>query len=612
MTTMTRHLARSLGACALFFAAATTHAQPRADGFALNRFEPAERPSEWFALESLDLRGHKRFAAGMVIDYANRPLVLYLPEGGTDANVVKHQFFAHVGGTITLWDRARFAISQPIALFQDGEPGQTSTSSFRSGNATTIGDLRVGGDVRFIGVYGDPITFAGGVQLFLPTGSQDSFTGDGNVRLLPRLMVAGDIDWFVYAAQMGFNFRANDDPFGGAARGSEVSFAGSAGIRTLDGRLIAGPEIFGNTVVTDSDAFFSTRATPFEILFGTHYWANQEWIVGAAIGPGLTRAFGTPKLRVVASVAWVQPLETEAPPPADKPPPVEGPSDRDGDGIFDDVDACPDEPGVPNDDPKKHGCPPPGDRDGDGILDDVDACPDVPGISNEDPAKHGCPPPDRDGDGILDEVDACPDEPGVATDDPKTNGCPPPKDRDGDGILDEKDACPDSPGPANDDPKKHGCPVARIEKGQIKIREQVQFAYNSSRILKASDFILEAVAKIFKDNPQIKRVEIQGHTDSKGSNNYNKALSNRRARSVFNWLVLHGIDRKRLTSRGLGEESPIDSNDTDEGRQNNRRVEFHILEQDKVVEEVIDPKAKADPKAEAPKTEAPKAEEPKP
>src|SRR5438046_2577899 len=82
---------------------------------------------------------------------------------------------------------------------------------------------------------------------------------------------------------------------------------------------------------------------------------------------------------------------------------------------------------------------------------------------------------DRDGGGVLDAEDACPDEPGVRTDDPKTNGCPPPKDRDGDGILNSEDACPDDPGPKNDDPKKNGCPVAHIEKGQIVIREQVQF-----------------------------------------------------------------------------------------------------------------------------------------
>ncbi len=71
---------------------------------------------------------------------------------------------------------------------------------------------------------------------------------------------------------------------------------------------------------------------------------------------------------------------------------------------------------------------------------------------------------------------------------------------------------------------------------------------------------------------------MEGHTDNRGSAAYNKALSQRRAASVVNWLVSRGIDKKRLSSKGMGLEKPIDTNDTDEGRQNNRRVEFHIVE----------------------------------
>jgi outer membrane protein OmpA-like peptidoglycan-associated protein len=171
-----------------------------------------------------------------------------------------------------------------------------------------------------------------------------------------------------------------------------------------------------------------------------------------------------------------------------------------------------------------------------------------------------------------------PDEAGVANEDPKKHGCPPPKDRDGDAITDDVDACPDAAGEANEDPKKHGCPVARVEQGQIKIREQVQFAYNSAQILKASDFIIEAVTKILQDNPGITKVNIEGHTDSKGGDAFSKQLSQRRATAVMQALVKRGIDKKRLTAKGFGEEKPLDTNDTEEGRANNRRVEFHIVE----------------------------------
>jgi outer membrane protein OmpA-like peptidoglycan-associated protein len=251
--------------------------------------------------------------------------------------------------------------------------------------------------------------------------------------------------------------------------------------------------------------------------------------------------------------------------------------------VLDRDDACPDQPGIRTSDPRTNGCPPPpSDRDGDGILDDQDACPDEPGVANADPAKNGCPAPkDSDGDGIIDDQDACPTVPGVANADPAKNGCPPPKDSDGDGILDPEDACPTQAGPADPDPKKNGCPKAQIAGGQIKIIEQVQFATASAKILPASDPVLEAVLKIMQDHPEIARIGVEGHTDNRGAKGYNKDLSRRRAASVVKWLVDHGIDKKRLESAGFGQENPIDTNDTEAGRQNNRRVEFHIKEQTK-------------------------------
>jgi OOP family OmpA-OmpF porin len=551
--------------------AETASAQVNTEGFALNRYEPSERGSDWFVLESLDLRGHSRLAAGLVLDYAHDPLVIYEP-GGEDerTSVVEHSLYGHVGGALVLWDRVRFGLSLPIAIVQEGEGGQALGTTFESENATTIGDLRISADVRLVGEYGDAATLAGGLRFYAPTGSRDSFTGDGAVRIVPQLLLAGDAGQFTYAGRVGVNVRTQGDDFGGADMGSEMTFAAALGLRVADKKLTLGPELFGSTTMT-SDSFFGRVTTPLELIFGGHYDASG-WRFGAGVGPGLTRGFGTPDVRVLASIEWFAPFEEEKPPP---------PPDRDGDKIIDPEDACPDEPGVRTDDPKTNGCPPKLDRDGDGILDDVDACPDEAGVASADPKKHGCPPPpDRDGDKIIDAEDACPEVPGEPNEDPKKHGCPPPRDSDGDGITDEVDACPDAPGEPNADPKKHGCPVARIEQGEIKIREQVQFAYNSDKILDASNFILEAVKKILDENPQIKKVSIEGHTDSKGGDAYNKTLSKRRAASVAKWLVKEGIDKKRLDSKGLGEERPIDSNDTEEGRANNRRVEFHIVDQE--------------------------------
>jgi outer membrane protein OmpA-like peptidoglycan-associated protein len=257
------------------------------------------------------------------------------------------------------------------------------------------------------------------------------------------------------------------------------------------------------------------------------------------------------------------------------PPPP--PSDRDKDGIIDAEDACPDVPGLPSTDKTKNGCPLPKDRDGDGIIDDLDACPDVAGLADPDPKKNGCPPPkDTDGDGIPDEKDACPDIKGVATQDPATNGCPP--DTDGDGIRDDKDACPTEKGKADPDPKKNGCPQVRVTENEVIILEQVQFDTGKATIKKVSDQLLDNVASVLKDHPELKKLEVQGHTDSKGVKISNQILSQNRADSVKKALVKRGVDAKRLTAKGYGQDKPIATNDTDEGRTQNRRVQFTITE----------------------------------
>jgi OOP family OmpA-OmpF porin len=228
-------------------------------------------------------------------------------------------------------------------------------------------------------------------------------------------------------------------------------------------------------------------------------------------------------------------------------------------------------PGVRSEDRAKNGCP--SDRDGDGILDADDACPDLPGVESEDPDKHGCPS-DRDGDGVIDAEDACPDVPGVRSQDRAKNGCP--GDRDGDGIVDPDDACPDVAGPANQDRSKHGCPAARVEQGQIKILDRIEFKTASHVILEESFPIIEAVRAVLAEHSEITRVSIEGHTDDVGKAAYNKQLSQRRAESVVTWLVKNGIQRKRLEAHGFGMERPLVDNDSDENRQRNRRVEFHI------------------------------------
>jgi outer membrane protein OmpA-like peptidoglycan-associated protein len=547
------------------------HAQTK--GFTLDQFDPSERGSDWFAADSLDLRGHLRPAIGIVGDYADRPLAIYNPDGSYRTSIVSDQFFVHLGASLVLWERLRLSFNLPLAVTQAGDNPSINGTTFASPSSFAVGDLRLSADLRLLGTFGDPITVAIGGAVYLPTGSQSDYTGDQNVRVEPHVMAAGDLGPFVYAAKVGFEYHGLSESFAGTPIGNQFNFAASAGIRVANKKLVIGPEVFGSTTVRGGEAFDKTT-TPLEGLVGFHYLIANRIRVGLGAGAGLDRGYGAPVARVLGNLEWAPGIEEK---------PVV--HDRDGDGIVDEDDACPDVPGIRTDDPKTNGCPPPppppppSDRDKDGILDTDDACPDVPGIKTDDPKTNGCPPPaDRDKDGILDNDDACPDVPGVHTNDPKTNGCPPDPDRDKDGIKNEDDACPDEPGPANKDPKKNGCPQAVVRNNQIFILEQVKFATGSAVILPASNDLLNAVAKVFNDHPEIKKVSVEGHTDNVGPAGYNKILSARRAASVVAWLVKHGIDKGRLASAGFGMERPLEPNSTPAGRQANRRVEFHIVD----------------------------------
>lgn len=256
------------------------------------------------------------------------------------------------------------------------------------------------------------------------------------------------------------------------------------------------------------------------------------------------------------------------------------PEDQDGDGIMDKDDQCPVDPEDFDTFEDQDGCPDK-DNDKDGILDPADIClfvpEDVDGFQDQD----GCPEVDNDLDGIVDLNDQCPDKAedfdGYQDDD----GCPD-NDNDGDGIADVLDQCPEEPETYNGNADEDGCPDkelrAKIEGDQIKLNEKVFFKTAKADILPQSFPLLDDVVQILRDKPSI-AIRIEGHTDSRGNDNYNKKLSDARAASVRMYFIERGIDSSRLESVGYGEERPIDDNSTEAGRATNRRVEIHITKQ---------------------------------
>lgn len=254
--------------------------------------------------------------------------------------------------------------------------------------------------------------------------------------------------------------------------------------------------------------------------------------------------------------------------------PVEAPKDRDNDGILDPSDRCVDQPEDLDAFQDDDGCPEP-DNDNDGILDAADKCPNEAGPMQN----FGCPILDKDGDGLNDDKDKCPNEPEDKDGYQDEDGCPD-LDNDSDGVPDDRDDCPMDPGPADN----KGCPrkysLVAVTKDRIEIKKQIKFATGSAKIVGAeSEKILDEVAQALKDNAQIKKVRIEGHTDSVGDDAKNLKLSQNRANSVMSALIKRGVDPGRMEAVGFGETRPIASNATAAGKAENRRTEFNIVEQ---------------------------------
>ena len=228
--------------------------------------------------------------------------------------------------------------------------------------------------------------------------------------------------------------------------------------------------------------------------------------------------------------------------------------DTDKDGVDDEADKCPAVAGLA----KYAGCPIP-DTDTDGVNDEVDKCPSVAGL-----AKYGgCPIPDTDNDGLNDEIDKCPSQAGPS----QFGGCP---DRDNDGIMDGEDHCPDVKGPADN----FGCP--KIENAKFNT-QRIQFVTGSSTLTAASKTMIKEGAKLLNSTDfKMLKVEVRGHTDNVGSAESNLILSDKRAKSVMNELVKNGVNKDRITAVGFGETMPVATNDTKEGRAQNRRVAFDV------------------------------------
>ena len=625
---VTKYLAATIAIATSVAGARLAAAEP-AGNIPLDTFRPAMDSRGYFTVNASQVLGDKEFSFGLgALDWGHSLLNLdgqghtYSIDNIITATLVG-AFGIHVGPA-----ELEFGVSVPFAIM-NGDRGPDVVDAQNPNNNQSfkidgqgIGNIGIHFKTRFIKTSRPPHVGLGLVaSLYLPTASPtgrfigeakgDATGGNASGKLVPQIMGIldkefGDQGRFRVSLNGGIRVRSqesftNTDPGDLAApttgatvsAGSELPFGlGLAYAISVQKFDIVG-EVIGALPLGDH-----TNYQPLEAIGGVKLYLARNSFLSLGGGRGLQTSKGAnPATRAFISIIFEPNI-----------------GDRDGDGIKDDVDQCPDEPedkdgfededGCPDPDNDRDGIPdtqdkcpnipedkdgfqdedgcPEGnknDRDGDGILDDVDKCPDDPedfdGFQDED----GCPDPDNDQDGILDVDDLCPNDPEDKDGFEDEDGCPDP-DNDKDRIPDKLDKCPNEPETYNGFQDEDGCPDRGrvvVTDTSIEILDMVYFEYNKAVIKTESYPILDAVAATLQGNPSISLIEIQGHTDERGDDAYNLDLSDKRAHAVQKYLSDKGVDEKRLTAQGYGETQPIDHNHNEKAWAKNRRVAFLIL-----------------------------------
>jgi len=537
--------------------------------------------------------GHLQLGAGFFVNYANDPLVLVYEDerfppptavvsGDNGEGVIDDRVTANVQLGVGLSRYFSLTVDMPLVLWQDGyqltnidnpdEPPDQLISA-------AVGDVRLQPKIVAIDRARMPLGLAVQVPISFPSGNGGSFLGEGGYALTPTMVmefsdkpIRSRKYVFRAAVHGGYHVRPADT----------LTVADSADAR-LDVKNAA---IYGiafglhPTQILEITGEFHgavwgplAAQQPAEALGGLKFLVGDYVNINVGGGMGVLPGAGAPDWRVIGGVSLAPSFDPNS-------------RDSDKDGIVDALDRCPKNPedkdGWQDDD----GCPE-ADNDKDGLNDNVDRCPNEAEDIDEYQDEDGCPDVDNDKDNILDIADRCPNQPETANGYEDDDGCPdkaPVDDTDGDGYKDDVDRCPydaeDFDGVEDED----GCPDKRVivENNFIRITERLYFDTGKTTIQDRSMSLIEEIAQTIVDNPHLKKIRVEGHTDSVGSETSNLKLSQGRANSVSAALSKRGVDKGRLDAVGFGEIRPIETNKTKAGRQSNRRVEFIIVEQDPV------------------------------
>lgn len=466
----------------------------------------------------------------LVSHFEKNPFLLYR-NGTRSEAVVGQRATVHLMAAYAPTKWLQLDAQLPIVVFQGGD-AQGSTSPDRAGLSTPTLSARIG---LLAQRDAAPVDLALQLDTGLPLGAGAAFTRDPGFRLMPRVMVGRTLDWL----RVGLNAALLARPFVRLGNGENIT--GSIGSELALGAVLAttGEGLRGELNLLGSVPLTGGSRT-LEVLAGARMPLSASLEAFALGGVGLGTVPGTPTWRMLAGIAFKLPEPFAR---RSEPAPREHSKDESA--------------GTPK------GMM---DTDGDGVRNDADKCPNEYG-----PVElGGCPLKDADNDGVIDAKDACPALAGLV----ELRGCPA-KDTDGDTVADHLDNCPNAWGPV----ANQGCPANRkqwviIRKEKLELKQKVFFATNQAKIQRKSFELLNQVASVLLEHPEIGKVAIEGHTDNVGTAARNRQLSLARANAVLTYLIDQGVSPSRLDAQGYGPDRPIESNATAQGREVNRRVEF--------------------------------------
>ncbi len=594
-------------------------AQAQDSSFDPNLFKPHGDTTGYFHVpSSATLRG-MQLGTSFWADYANDPVVLVGPDGarvavgdGADGDAGDGLLDDRLTGTLQVGmgiaGPFSLTVDLPLVLSQEGalvganQALSVNTTALATGG---LGDMVLTPKFTALATGDAPVGLALLVPVGLPTGDGANMLGEDGVSVAPQLVLEvadGDVQRrqhkFRFAVLGGYRLRPADR-LRDVRIGSGATFGAAIGVHPADALEI---------VLEGHGEALGSRAAqiPAEALLGLKVFPTDAVALNLAGGTGILPGIGAPDYRIVGGITFAPDFDPDA-------------RDSDKDGIPDGVDKCRSDPEDLDGFQDEDGCPE-SDNDIDGIPDINDQCKDDPEDDDGWLDNDGCPDPDNDKDEIPDASDRCPNEAEDYNDYQDEDGCPddkpvddtdgdsydddvdrcpydaedfdgwmdedgcPELDNDNDGIPDTADACPTSREIINGIDDEDGCPDeggrVQVQADKITISETIFFDTGKATIQERSQSLLDEIASVLKAHGEIKKVRIEGHTDATGSDTANLKLSDLRAKSVMAALEDRGIAKGRMDARGFGEMYPIASNDTEDGRARNRRVEFIIVERE--------------------------------